>query len=74
MTRWGEPAPYPDPRAGERFRMLKMPVESPKRESARPAKNERRSGGTCDVRRTVAGLAPRGERSPDEYVTDWRPV
>jgi hypothetical protein len=67
------PAPYPPHRRGERYRMLAMPVASPDRTPAEPAKPMRRDGRPpVPLWRTLPGLAAPAERSPDEMVTDWQ--
>jgi hypothetical protein len=69
-----EPADYP-PEDGVRFRWLSFPTKRPEKRDLGPIKVQRKSGGECDISRTVAGLAgPAGPRSPDDEVSDWHAV
>ncbi len=73
---------YP-PDEGVRIRLMWMPTGAPPR--PRPPKPRRPVKGcedcaeaacqrhSYDVMASV-GVAPAGPRSPDEFVTDWRPV
>jgi hypothetical protein len=69
MPRWQdvEPEPYPEPRPGEKIRMIGGPVDPPDAEPA--AELSARTDGTpCDWRRTVAGLGPGPAASREDHV------
>lgn len=69
----GEPAAYP-PHRGEKYRELPFPVESPDRDP-KPLTAVRTDGKVVDLLATI-GERPRDKtpKSPDEMVSDWRPV
>jgi hypothetical protein len=69
-----EPAPYPPHVKGEKYRELPFPVESPDRDEPEPVKVPRKSGGECDPLATLGMRSKPVPKSPDEYVSDWRPV